>query len=173
MYSEKSKTCCFVGHRKVKNYNATKDKVKVIVENLITKEGVSVFLLGSKSEFNTLCYEVITELKKVHKHIERIYVRAEFPYIDDEYKNYLLEYYEQTYYPEKIIKSGRACYVERNYEMIENSAYCIVCFDEAHTQQKGDTGNKGNIKAKSGTKLACEFAKRKKRNVFNVFIDDI
>ncbi len=52
-------------------------------------------------------------------------MRAEYPYINEHYKNYLLENYEDTYYPEKILNSGRASYVERNYEMIDNSHYAL------------------------------------------------
>ena len=57
------------------------------------------FLFGSKSRFDDLCYEAVTELKKKYVHIQRIYVRAEFPYIDESYKSYLLKGYEETYYP--------------------------------------------------------------------------
>lgn len=40
-------------------------------------------------------------VKEEYPDIKRIYVRAEFPYINDDYKNYLLKSYEDTYYPEK------------------------------------------------------------------------
>ena len=54
----------------------------------------------------------------------------EFPYIDDDYKNYLLQYYDDTYYPENIIDAGKSVYVERNSEMIDNGNFCVVYFDE-------------------------------------------
>ena len=85
-------------------------------------------------------------------------MRAEYPYISERYKNYLLESYEDTYYPEKILGSGRAAYVERNYEMIENSHYCIVYYDE----QGGSTTHK------SGTKIALDYAIKKCKNIIRV-----
>ena len=60
----------------------------------------------------------MTKLKEKYPHVKRIYVRAEFPYINDDYLTYLLKSYDETYYPEKLHGSSRAAYVERNYEMI-------------------------------------------------------
>ena len=37
---------------------------------------------------------------------------------------------DNTYYPSKMIDAGKAAYVERNYEMINNSRYCICYYDE-------------------------------------------
>jgi len=53
-------------------------------------------------------------------------------YIDDVYKKYLLEYYENTYSPERVIGIGKAVYVERNFEMNDNSNFCIVYFVETY-----------------------------------------
>ena len=118
-------TCCFFGHRKITETDELKSKLYNEIETLITYKKVHTFLFGSKSQFDDLCYKIVTELKEKYQHIKRIYVRAEFPYIDDSYKNYLLESYEDTYYPSKMIDAGKAAYVERNYEMINNSRYCI------------------------------------------------
>ena len=128
------------------------------IERLITDEKVDTFLLGSKSRFNDLCYELLTAIKEKHPHIKRIYVRAEYSYIDDSYKEYLLKYYEDTYYPEKIIGAGKAVYVERNCEMINNSRFCIFYYDE----QNAPTTRK------SGTKIALDYAVKKHKNVINV-----
>ena len=111
-------TCCFFGHRTINETEELKSKLIEIIEKLIVDEKVDTFLFGSKSRFNSLCLELVTEIKEKYPHIKRIYVRAEYPYISEHYKNYLLESYEDTYYPEKILNSGRATYVERNYEMI-------------------------------------------------------
>ena len=80
---------------------------------------MDTFLFGSKSEFDRLCLKLVTKLKEKYPHVKRIYVRAEFPYINDDYMAYLLKSYDDTYYPEKLIGSGKAAYVERNYEMKE------------------------------------------------------
>mgnify|MGYP002771653648 FL=1 len=106
---------------------------------------------------------IVTELKEKYPHIKRIYVRAEFPYIDDSYRNYLLERFEDTYYPEKMIDAGKAAYIERNYEMINKSKYCIVFYDENYVPPKRKHSRKDLIEyqPQSGTKLAYEYAVKK------------
>ena len=151
-------TCCFIGHRTINETEELKTKLKETIEKLIVENSVDRFLFGSKSRFNSLCLELVTELKEKYPHIKRIYVRSMYPYIDEDYKNYLLEGYEETYYPEKITNSGKASYVERNYEMIDKSNFCIVYYDE----QNAPTTRK------SGTKVALDYAIRKKKVIINV-----
>ena len=141
-------TCCFFGHRTINETDELKLKLYELIEKLIVDENVDTFLFGSKSRFNSLCLEVVTEIKEKYPHIKRVYVRAEYPYISDDYKKYLLESYEDTYYPEHIIGAGRAAYIERNYEMINKSKFCVVYYDE----QNAPTTRK------SGTKIALDYA---------------
>ena len=122
----KEHTCCFIGHRTINETEELKLMLCDIIEKLIVENSVDTFLFGSKSRFNSLCHELVTEIKEKYPHIKRVYVRAEYPDINEHYKNYLLESYEDTYYPEKIMNSGRAVYVERNYEMIDKSHFCIL-----------------------------------------------
>ncbi len=151
-------TCCFFGHRTINETEELKSKLNNIIEKLITEENVDTFLFGSKSRFNSLCFELVTKIKQKYPHIKRIYVRAEYPYISEHYKNYLLESYEDTYYPEKMINSGRASYVERNYEMIDNSYYCIVYYVELGTPTT----------RKSGTKIALDYAIKQEKHIIKL-----
>ena len=155
---ERLYTCCFIGNRKIKETEELKIQLYEAIERLVTNENVDVFLFGSKSRFNSLCLELVSEIKKKHPHIKRVYVRAEFPIINDDYKEYLLESYEDTYYPERIIGSGRAVYVERNYEMINNSRFCVVYYDASGAPTT----------RKSGTKLALDYAVAKKREIIEL-----
>lgn len=148
-------TCCFFGHRTINETEELRGKLVNEIEKLITKQNVDTFLFGSKSNFNRLCLELVTKLKEKYPHIKRIYVRAEYPVIGEEYTNYLLKSYDNTYYPEQIIGSGRAAYVERNFEMINNSYYCIVYYDETNIPQK----------RKSGTKIALDYATKNARKI--------
>ena len=151
----KDKTCCFFGHRTINETEELKSKLKEIIEKLIVENSVDTFLFGSKSRFNSLCQETVTELKEKYPHIKLIYVRAEYPDINEQYTNYLLESYEDTYYPEHIRNSGKATYVERNYEMINKSHFCIVYYDE----QNAPTTRK------SGTKIALDYAIKKGKQI--------
>ena len=151
-------TCCFFGHRTINETEGLRTKLIEIIEKLIKDEKVDTFLFGSKSRFNSLCFEIVTEIKEKYPHIKRVYVRAEYPYISEQYKNYLLEKYEDTYYPEKIINSGKASYIKRNYEMIDNSHFCVVYYDEQRTLTT----------CKSGTKIAMDYAIKQCKNTIRV-----
>ncbi len=150
--------CCFFGHRTINETEELKSKLIQIIEKLIVEKKVDTFLFGSKSQFNSLCLELVTKIKEKYPHIKRVYVRAEYPYISERYKNYLFESYEDTYYPEKIQNSGRVAYVERNYEMIDNSHYCIVYYDEFNTPTT----------RKSGTKIALDYAVKQGKEIVRV-----
>ncbi len=149
-------TCCFFGHRTINETEDLKFKLLKITEKLIVEEKVDTFLFGSKSRFNDLCLEVVTQLKEKHPNIKRIYVRAEYHYINNNYKNYLLNFYEDTYFPEKIINAGKAVYIERNCEMIDKSRFCVVYYNNAPTEHK------------SGTKIALDYAVKQEKVIFNI-----
>ena len=51
----KENTCCFIGHRTIKETKELKAKIHKIVEKLIVDKNVGTFLFGSKSKFNNLC----------------------------------------------------------------------------------------------------------------------
>ena len=154
----KTNTCCFFGHRTINETEELKKKLTMIIESLIVDKQVDTFLFGSKSQFNSLCHETVTEIKQKYPHIKRVYVRAEYPYINEEYKNYLLESYEDTYYPEKIKNSGKAVYIKRNFEMIDNSQFCIVYYNDSNSPTT----------RKSGTKIALDYAIKQSKNIINI-----
>ena len=148
-------TCCFFGHRTINETEELRIKITEAVEKLINDEKVDTFLFGSKSRFDSFCLEIVSELKEKYPHIKRVYVRAEYPNINDDYKRYLLRSYEDTYYPEKLVAAGRAAYVERNCEMINKSKYCIVYYDEPNAPTT----------RKSGTKIALDYAVKQGREI--------
>ncbi len=143
-----SKVCCFIGHRKIKVNDELSQRLYLLIKNLIEKEKVETFLFGSRSEFDDLCLETVTTLKQTYPHIQRIYIRAEFPCISEHYKDFLLEFCDDTFFPENIIKAGRAVYIERNKIMIDKSDILVMYYEE-------------NSLPKSGTKQAYNYAKKK------------
>ena len=147
--------CCFIGHREINVTDELKEKLYVLIEHLIIEESIDTFLFGSKSQFDDLCYDIVTNTKKKYPHIKRIFVRAEYPYIDESYKAYLLENYEDTYFPKSVLGAGKASYVKRNCEMIDNSRFCIVYYKEDYTPKS----------RKSGTKIAFAYAEKKKKSI--------
>ncbi len=152
----KENTCCFFGHRTINETEELKTHLTETIESLITDKNVDTFLFGSKSRFDSLCLELVTKIKEKHPHVKRVYVRAEYPYITDSYQKYLLEKYEDTYYPQSIIGSGKAAYVERNCEMIKQSSFCIVYYDKCNVPTT----------RKSGTKIALDYATAQNKETY-------
>lgn len=151
-------TCSFFGHRTINETEELESTLYEIMEKRIVDEKVDTFLFGSKSRFNSLCLELVTKLKEKYPHIKRVYARAEYPCVSEHYKNYLFENYDDTYYPEKIMNAGRASYVERNYEMIDNSQWYIVYYDK----------QVASIARKSRTKIALDYAKKKCKHIISI-----
>ncbi len=153
---------CFIGHRDIQNKKEVAMLLKEAVLKLINK-GVDTFLFGSMSDFNELSWEIVTEQKKKFPFIKRVYVRSAYQFIDSSYENYLLESYEKTYFPYRIEKAGKASYVERNYEMIDNSSFCVFYYDKEYAVQLNQSNGRN-----SGTKIAYEYAVKKKKTIINL-----
>ena len=150
---------CFIGHRTIEKKEELILSLKETVVALLNK-GVTTFLFGSMSEFDSLSLEIVTELKKKYPYIKRVYVRSAYQHIDKSYEEYILKFYEQTYFPPKLEHAGKASYVERNYEMICNSTYCVFYYNEKHAQE---------LKRNSGTKIAYNYAIKKKKEIINLY----
>ncbi len=153
------RTACFFGHRHIEETEELKNNLYYVIENLIIEKNVNTFLFGSKSAFDNLCHEIVTELKdQKYPDIKRIFIRAEYPYINEDYERYLLQFYEDSYYPETLLGANRAVYVKRNYLMIDKSKYCVIFYNE----------NFAPTKRKSGTKIALDYALKKKKEIIHI-----
>ncbi|MBQ3055362.1 MAG: hypothetical protein IJC88_04585 [Oscillospiraceae bacterium] len=151
--------CCVFGHRKIEVTEELRARVRCAVRRLVVDEGVDTILFGSKSRFDDLCHEVVSEERSAFPHLKRVYVRAEFPYLTKQYTEYLLESYEETYFPQGLERAGHAVYVERNFEMIRRSQFCLIYYDPLYSPRG----------RKSGTKIAYDYAKKQEREIINLF----
>ena len=149
---------CLIGHREVADRDRVYSCLFATVEKLI-REGHSRFLLGSRSDFNSMEVSILKELKIKYPQIERVYVRAEYPDVSDAYRAFLLRSYEDTYYPESLRSSGRLCYVERNQILIDESTICIFYCDTSHALVR---------KRKSGTRIAYDYATKRGKQIINL-----
>ena len=163
---------CFLGHRTVENIGQLTGLLKKTVVMLL-KKGVTTFLFGSMSQFDALAWEIVTELKKEYPNIKRVYVRSSYQYIDNSYKELLLKSYEETYFPPKLEKAGKCAYVERNFEMIDCSVYCVFYYNEnyiAPLKRQSKHNMLLPTRRKSGTKIAYNYAIKKKKEIINLYI---
>ena len=169
------KTACFFGHRKIDITDELKTTLYKEIECLIVDDKIETFLFGSKSEFDNICYKVVSDLKNKYPYIQRVYVRAEFEYIDGEgsraYREGLMELYEHTYYPESVSGTGKAVYVKRNEYMVDNSSICVVYYDENYMppRRKQSRRDLTDYQPKSGTGVAYKYAEQKKRKIVNIY----
>ena len=165
------KACCFFGHRKIDETPELIERLTREIEILITEKEVNVFYFGSKSEFDDLSHKVVTELKEKYPYIKRVYVRSAFQHIPDWYADSLLKHYEDTYFPEHMENAGRASYVKRNQEMINKSDFCVVYYDEnyAPPRRRNSRRDLTDYQPKSGTKVAYDYAVKKKKEIINVY----
>ncbi|MBR7110520.1 MAG: hypothetical protein IKC83_01470 [Clostridia bacterium] len=168
-----NKCCSFFGHRKIEYSEELKEKLKSLIIDLIENKKVNDFLFGSKSEFNSLCLKVVSELKELYPFLNRVgyTCRSESFILEREKEEWKMLFSdvlksernfdcvdEEFEHKNKFV-AGKGSYVERNYAMIDDSNYCVFYYNPRYT-----ISNK-----KSGTKIAYEYAKRKKKEIFNLF----
>ena len=72
-----SKACCFIGHRKIEKSVELTQRVRAVINDLIENKGVTTFLFGSRSEFDDLCHEIVTELQRIIRKLSGLCIRAE------------------------------------------------------------------------------------------------
>ncbi|MBQ3219044.1 MAG: DUF1273 family protein [Clostridia bacterium] len=162
---------CFIGHKTIEK---TEELISALKENVVEliNKGATTFLFGSMSEFDDLSWKIVTELKEKYPFIKRIYVRSAYQHINKSYEEYLLKSYEETYFPTKLANAGKYCYVERNYEMIDNSMFCVFYYNENYkpkTEHKTKHNMLSPSKRNSGTKVAYEYAIKKKKQIINLY----
>lgn len=181
---EKHKTCSFFGHRKIEVTEELKQKTKDIIEDLIVNHNVLTFLFGSRSEFNSLCHLIVTELKKRYPVIKRIAYtcKSETCVLESERQKWETVYshlkkenvcllgFEEEFEHKTKYTAGRASYVERNQAMINDSDFCVFYYDKNYKAEMQKCSNRKFCyhQAKSGTKLAYDYAKQKRKTLINI-----
>ncbi|MBR5439105.1 MAG: hypothetical protein IKV61_02690 [Clostridia bacterium] len=162
---------CFIGHKNIE----ISEKLKILLKEtviLLIKKGATTFLFGSNSEFDDLSWEIVTQLKNEYPFIKRVYVRAAFQYINTSYTEMLLQSYEETYFPKKIENAGKYSYVERNYEMINLSTYCVFYYNKNYLPTRKKQSKRdifAPARRNSGTKIAYDYAIKNKKQIINLY----
>ena len=180
-------TCSFFGHRNMKLNNKQIEKLRDVLEFLIVNKNVRVFLFGSRSSFDSLCHELVSHLKEKYPYIKRIAytcshetctLEIEKQKYEELYKNVLkmkvnIACFEEEVEHDKKYISGKASYIERNMAMIDNSDFCIFYYNEKYMPSKRKYSQNCicYYQPNSGTRLAFNYAKRKKKKIINIYND--
>ncbi len=150
---------CFIGHRKINDTPKLRERLIDIIIGLI-KNGTVNFIFGDRSQFNSLCYELVTNLKEQYPDIKRIHFRKNYENADDYTMQFLLSGFEKSVCPKGVASSGKASYIKRNRAMIEESDICVFYYDENYRLKH----------PKSGTALAYTYAESKNKRIINCFL---
>ncbi len=148
-------TCCFTGHRAIGN-DLSIDTLRRGIEFLIDK-GVSVFIAGGATGFDTICAKQVLSLKREYPHIElHIYApcnnqTARWNEMDRAVYETILGLADLVDMPNVPYYDG--CMRDRNYKMVDSSAYCIAYL---------------NNTVRSGTAQTVRYAKSKGLTVYNI-----
>lgn len=71
---------------------------------------IPIFFFWRKGQFNDLCLQAATEIRKTRPDVKPIYVRSGYPRISEYYKDYLLNFYYDIF-----LNADRAAYGERDF----------------------------------------------------------
>ena len=184
------KRCCFIGHRTIELTDDLVGIVRETIKRLILEEGVRYFLFGSRSQFDDLCHGIVTELQKEYPDIVRVaYSRRSEYAVKAEEKETMeqtwasvlktevkLKDYDAEVQSDRVYSAGKASYVERNQEMIDDSDFCVFYYSETYQPPKRKRANRdiSTYQPKSGTRLAYEYANQKSKKsekiVINTFV---
>ncbi|MCL1882927.1 MAG: DUF1273 domain-containing protein [Defluviitaleaceae bacterium] len=130
LISNKENTCCFTGHRAL-----SKKKIERIVKrlneeiDLLIQQGVTNYISGGAVGFDQIAASLVLSRKQQGVDIRLIFAlpchNQDEKWNDRQkqlYRSLLSEADEVHYVSEKFTDE---CMKERNYFMVDNSAYCI------------------------------------------------
>ena len=156
-------SCAFIGHRKIEKTEELKEILTEVITSLIEEDNADMFLFGSRSEFNELCYKVVTKLKERYPQIKRIEVRSSNEELPQSYIDLILKDYEGTFFPKQVSGAGNCSYIKRNQTMIDMCDVLVTYYDKNY-KPTGRTRKSD----KSGTEIAALYALKKKKQVINI-----
>lgn len=176
---------CFIGHRTVVDEEKIKNRIINVVLTLIEK-GANTFLFGSRSDFNSLCWEVVAELKEKYSNIKRVCYNAphETAFTSKEERENCEQLfsqmtkrdvhfadYEQSVNSQKASNANKNAYIMRNQAMIDASDVCVFYYNKDYLppMRKSVIGYLPDYQPKSGTATAFAYATQKKKQIINLF----
>ncbi len=180
-----SKTVCFIGHRTIVNTEQVKTRLTKTVLKLIS-DGADIFLFGSRSRFDSLCWEVVTELQTQYPSIKRVSYntphetaitskeeRLQFEQIFSKRAGVKvrLKDYESAVRSQKSQNATKDTYIMRNQEMIDNSNVCVFYYDKNYLppKRKQYKNRVWCYQPQSGTAVVFAYAQQKKKTIINLF----
>ena len=147
----------FFGHSNFIKTETYEEKMLSLLEEKVG-DAPADFYLGGYGDFDYFAFECCKKYKSKHPSVSLIFVT---PYITVEYQkhhlNHQKERYDSIIYPEIENKPIKFAIIYRNRWMVEQADF-IVCYIDHEW---------------GGAFKAYQYAKQKKKQIFNIFDEDI
>lgn len=157
----RNKSCCFTGHRNVKNPAALQEQLKAVITDLVENEGVTDFYCGGAIGWDTISELAVVKVKFRHPHIR---LHLVLPCCNEDQtekwnqsdkntfqlllsKADTVEYLADRYYD--------GCMKKRNQRLVDMADFCVCYYNTGH--------------AYSGTGQTVRFAEKKGIKIINLF----
>ena len=149
------KICSVFGHSTIDICDELIIRLKLKFEHLIRDENYGIFYFGGFGMFDDLCWQIITELKQIYPHIQRVFCLSDPRHqrISKRPKWLKSEDYEQIIYLDLDFDWWYQRIYFRNVEIINQSDYIV--FYVINTNG-------------SGANKALQYAKKKKKSFENI-----
>lgn len=156
---EKTKTCCFAGHRRLPKDNIQRIMIRLNqeIDNLIS-QGVTDFISGGALGFDQIAASVITAKKEMGYEVKLVFAlpcrNQDVLWTTEQKKLYhgLLEEADEIVYVLETYTND--CMKKRNQYMVDRSLYCICA----------------QIYSTGGTAQTVQYARQNRVKVINITI---
>ena len=148
------KTASIFGYKNIQLTESEIEEMERVFEYLIVVENVRIFLFGSCSDFNSICHNIVSQLKVKYPYIQiKRYTRIgiEFPL-------------ENKLYLKKEIYSN----MEINLAMINDSDLCVFYYNENDYPIKKYPYNSITYQSKTDVAFALYYAEQKQKKILNI-----
>lgn len=142
------KSCAFFGHGKY-DYRSHREEIKALIIDLIENHGATEFYNGFRGAFDGTCAEIVCELKEAYPFIKNIMVLSYHP--KEEFR--LSKFFDESIYLLDKSVPPRFAISYTNQAIVDRVDFII-------SGVKYDWG---------GAWTACDYARRKKKHIINVF----
>ncbi|MCM1306180.1 MAG: hypothetical protein NC037_02025 [Bacteroides sp.] len=148
------KTCSCFGHKDVEITDELRAKTAAEIDRAIA-DGVRIFLFGGLSDFDDLCYDIVTEKKNanVQLNIKRIFCFPLDKHLHKPPHWFKRKDYEELTCPKKSYDYWYPSIYFRNIAMIDESDWVLFYAEQ---------------REKSGAYKAYEYAKKKRKHIVNL-----
>lgn len=121
------KSCVFFGHRWLAFKVEERNLLKKTIIDLIEKENVEDFVFGGYGDFDSIAFEVVSEIKKDYPKIRRILALAYIPKYQAE-MDHLNLIYEHVYLPEGTEVGPQKYAISRRNRTLAKECDFMICY---------------------------------------------